>query len=238
MTQSAGKSDAWAARNERGHTIAIKLIVWIALHLGRPATRVLLYPICLYFLVFSAASRTASSTYLRRALGREPCLHDRVYLLNNEIDLFDLHVEGEEIAINEIAQGPGCFLFGAHIGSFEVLRALGHRQNGVKLSLLMYEENARKINSVLSAINPDLAIEVIALGHSDSMLAIEQRLDDGHCIGMLADRGLSLENQECVTVSFLGENARFPIGPFRVAALLRRPVLFMVGVYGGGRRYE
>src|SRR5215469_3203880 len=120
MTQSAGKSDAWAARNERGHTIAIKLIVWIALHLGRPATRVLLYPICLYFLVFSAVSGRASSAYLQRALGREPslrdrflhfhsfgaCVLDRVYLLNNQIELFDLHVEGEEIAIGEIAHGP------------------------------------------------------------------------------------------------------------------------------------
>ena len=37
---------------------------------------------------------------------------------------------------------------------------------------------------------------------------------------------------------FLGTPARFSDGPFRLAALLRRPVVFMAGLYHGGRRYE
>src|SRR5208283_965101 len=116
-------------------------------------------------------------------------------LLNNQIELFDLRVHDEAVATEELAHRRGCFLFGAHLGSFEVLRALGHQQKNIKLSLVMYEENAHKINLVLDAINPVLALEVIALGHPDSMITVEQRLDQGHFIGILADRSLPLKKE-------------------------------------------
>ncbi|HXS39628.1 MAG TPA: hypothetical protein VN766_05550 [Stellaceae bacterium] len=252
MTHPQSGERAWLTRRERGAATAIKLIVWIALHLGRSVTRLLLFPICLYFLAFSKASRAASRGYLRRVLEREPspgdlfrhyvafasCALDRVYLLNDQMDLFDVAIEGEELAKSELARGSGGFLFGAHLGSFEILRALAHRQPDVKINLLMYEENARKINSVLNAINPRLALEVISLGQSDSMLAVEHQLDQGYLVGILADRGISPGEEEEMEIEFLGAPARFPVGPFRLAAILRRRVFLMVGLYRGGRRYE
>lgn len=252
MTETSEPAQDWTSRGERGAAITIKLIVWIALHLGRPVTRLLLYPICLYFLIFSHASQRASRHYLRRVLRREPtahdrfrhylsfasCVLDRVYLLNNQLDLFDVAVTDEELAKAEMERDQGWFLFGAHLGSFEVLRALGHRQQGLKLSLLMYEDNARKINAALNAINPQLSLEVIALGRTGSMLAVEERLDQGHAVAILADRGLPLAEEEHLTVDFLGAPAHFPLGPFRLAALLHRPVILMVGLYLEGRHYE
>ena len=41
-----------------------------------------------------------------------------------------------------------------------------------------------------------------------------------------------------VTIDFLGRAAQFSDGPFRLAALLRRRVLFMAGLYLGGDRYD
>jgi predicted LPLAT superfamily acyltransferase len=68
------------------------------------------------------------------------------------------------------------------------------------------------------------------------MLAVRDRLDEGHLIGLLADR--SLESERQIQIPFLGVPARFPVGPFRMAAMLRRPVVLMLGLYRGGRRYE
>jgi len=248
---SSAETEAWSRRRERGARITIQLIVWIALHLGRRMTRGLLYPIALYFLIFSNDSRRASEDYLARVLGRKPrfmerlrhyhtfgaCILDRVYLLNDQLELFDVALEGEDVA-QSMLDGKGCFLFGAHLGSFEIPRALGHRQPGLKLSLVMYEENARKINSALAAINPALTLEVIALGRPGSMLAVEQRLDQGHAIGILADRGLSVDDEEHLSVDFLGKPALFPLGPFRLACLLRQRIILMIGLYRGGRRYD
>jgi predicted LPLAT superfamily acyltransferase len=244
------KAQEWAMRRERGAVPLIKLFVWIALRLGRPAARLFLYPICLYFLVFSSRSRHASRLYLAKVFGRAPGLTDifshyrtfaatvldRVFFLNDQIELFDLRVHGEEIVRDILQQGSGCILLGAHFGSFEAARALGHRQPGIRIGLVMYEENARKIGTVLNAINPDLALEVIALGRSGALIDVRQRLEAGHFVGILADR--ILNGQEQARVPFFGVPAAFPLGPCRLAALLKRPVVLMFGVYGGGRRYD
>lgn len=250
MSRSISQQQLWLQRSERGTASVIRLIVWIALHLGRPATRALLWPICAYFVAFSPQSRAASRDYLSRILGRSPrlgdlfrhhftfagCILDRVYLLNDQLDLFDIEVHGEQTVLDAVGAGEGCFLFGAHLGSFEVLRALGRRQPGLKVSLVMYEDNARKINAALNAINPALAMDIIPLGRSGSMIGVEERLAKGHCVGLLVDRSVKGEGME--RRNFLGAPANFPLGPFRMAALLKRPVVVMFGLYRGGRRYE
>lgn len=240
----------WTTRSERGALPLIKLGVWLALKLGRNAARIFLYPTCFYFLVSSARAARNSRQYLTRVLGRQAgltdvfrhyltfgaCVLDRVFLLNEQIEQFDVRLNGEEL-VNKIQQsGTGCVLFGAHFGSFEVARAFGRRERNVPISLLMYEENARKIRASLAAINPSLAAEVIGLGRLDSLITVADRLNRGHFIGVLADR--NVDGKDLVRYDFLGAPAAFPQGPFRVAMLLRRPVVLMVGIYRGGRRYE
>jgi predicted LPLAT superfamily acyltransferase len=53
---------------------------------------------------------------------------------------------------------------------------------------------------------------------------------------MLGDRALTDAGQ--VRVNFLGEEAAFPTAPFRIAAMLGRPVVLMLGIYRGGNRYD
>jgi predicted LPLAT superfamily acyltransferase len=250
VSRTLSQEQLWLQRSERGTASVIRLVVWVALRLGRPVARALLWPVCAYFVTFSPQSRMASRDYLTRILARRPhlgdlfrhyftfaaCVLDRVYLLNDQLDRFDIEVHGEPLVLDALQGGDGCFLFGAHLGSFEVLRSLGRRQPGIQVSLVMYEDNARKINAVLNAINPALAMDIIALGRSGSMIGVESRLAQGHCIGLLVDRGLKGEGM--VRRDFLGAPANFPLGPFRMAILLQRPVVVMFGLYRGGRRYE
>lgn len=243
-------SAAWADQRERSNLPILRLMVWISLHLGRPIGRLILRGIALYFLVFSPASRRASGAYLARALGRPPTLaeryrhifwfastiHDRIYLLNDRFDLFDIRIVGEETIRQAMAGGEGALLFGAHMGSFEVMRAVGRRFAGLRVSILMYDENARLINAAMAAVNAAAVADLIPLGRADSMLQVKERLDAGHIVGILADRGLG--GDSATPLDFLGAPAPLPSGPFRLAALLRRPVLFMTGLYLGGNRYE
>jgi predicted LPLAT superfamily acyltransferase len=207
----------------------------------------------LYFLLSSPAASRSSHFYLSRVLGRRAqagdvfrhfltfasCLLDRVFLLNERTEPFDIRVHGEEIVSAIEQHGDGCILFGAHFGSFEVARAVGRRRKGgreLQISLLMYEENAKKIRAALAAINPRLATEVIGLGRLDSLIAVADRLQRGHFVGVLADR--NVDGRNLVRFPFLGGEAAFPRGPFQVAMLLRRPVVLMVGLYRGGRSYD
>ena len=100
--------------------------------------------------------------------------------------------------------------------------------------MVMYEDNARRINAALAALNPQAVPHIISLGHADAMLQVQQALDDGQLVGFLADR--TLAKQPTLSVPFLGTPAPFPLGAFRLAALLRRRVLLMQGIYLGGRR--
>jgi predicted LPLAT superfamily acyltransferase len=243
-------SPEWVKRPERSNTFALRLIVWVALTLGRPAARLLLYPVCLYFLIFSSASYTASTKYLRKVLAREPgladafrhchtfaaTLLDRVFLFNDQYAQFEVCVHNEDILFDMTSRGEGCFLLGAHMGSFEIIRALGRRNTAARISLVMYEENARKFNSVLDVINPSLALQVILLGKIDSMLKVEAALNKGEIVGMLGDR--TFQGEGTIASQFLGEQACFPSGPFRLAAMLKRPMVLMFGLYRGDNRYD
>lgn len=240
----------WMRQQERSHLGALRFMVWLSLTLGRPFGRLVLRGIALYFVLFSPRARRNGRAYLARALGRPPTwrdgyrhvmsfastVHDRVYLLNDRFDLFDIQFVGDDTVREALQRQPGALLLGAHLGSFEVLRAMAHAHAQVPVAMLMYEENARKINAILNAINPGAHQDVVALGHPDSMLKARDRLDAGCLVGLLADR--SLANDSTAECMFLGAPARFPLGPWRMAAMLRRPVFFMAGLYLGDNRYQ
>ncbi|UCH47345.1 MAG: acyl-CoA synthetase [Betaproteobacteria bacterium] len=242
-------SREWLNARERSNTFAIRVLIWIALALGRPAARAVLVPVVTYYLIFGGRARRASRDYLQRVLGRKPSLRDvfrhfytfatvaldRVYFLADRWSLFDIGLHGEELLIEQLENNKGCFLIGAHVGSFESLRSLGRRRQ-VTVNLVMFEENANRVARVARAINPALKDDIIALGTPDSMLRVIEQLDKGAWVGMLADRAISEGGM--VAVPFLGATALFPAAPFRIAALTGRTVILMIGLYRGANRYD
>lgn len=243
----------WAGEKERSSLWILRLMRWFALTAGRRLARVVLHPITLYFLVTGAKARRESARYLARALGRPARLADvyrhihcfaatildRVYLLQERYDEFELAPRGIEAMDDALARGEGVLMIGAHLGSFEALRALGV-ERGVRVAMIMYEDNARLINATLAALAPKATLHTIALGRVGAMLALRRWLDSGGIGGLLGDRTLPVSSPRSHThaLPFLGAPARFSDGPFRLAAMLRRPVIFMTGLYHGGNRYE
>lgn len=244
---------SWAAERERSSLAVLRLMRFIAVHVGRPAARLVLHPIALYFLVANGKARRASRMYLSRVLGRTArwtdayrhihcfaaTILDRVYFLQERHGQFQISDRGAEHLLAPLARGEGVMLVGAHFGSFEALRASAHA-GGARVAMLMYEENARLINATLAAIAPKARLRTIALGRPGAMLALRQWLDEGGLAGLLADRTLpgSSERARTQTIDFLGKPACFSDGPFRLAAMLRRQMVFMVGIYQGGNRYD
>lgn len=236
-------SAPWRRTPERSHRLALRAMRWIALGLGRRAARLVLHPVSAYFLLCAPRARRASRQFLGRALGRRATLADqyrhfyafaatvldRVYLLHERFDLFDIEVQGDP------ATASGLLLMGAHLGSFEALRAAARRRGGLRVSMVMYEDNARMLNETLAALNPAARQDLIPLGRLDSMLRVRDCLGAGGIAGVLGDRGL--HDDDTQPVPFLGAPACFPLGPMRIAALLRCPVVFMAGLYLGGNRY-
>ncbi|MDQ2928177.1 MAG: acyl-CoA synthetase [Pseudomonadota bacterium] len=243
----------WTGQRERGSLPMLILMRRVALAAGRRVSRALLHPIVLYFVVAGGDTRRHSRAYLDRALGRKAgwldiyrhlftfaaTVLDRVYLLREQFGRFEVEASGVETLMQPFANGEGVLACGAHLGSFEALRMIGH-DKGLRVAMIMYEDNARLINDTLAAIAPNAKLHTIALGRVDAMLSLRRWLDEGGVAGMLADRTLpgNAQRSKGVILPFLGTPARFADGPFRLAAMLRRKVVFMAGLYRGGRRYE
>src|SRR5438034_9770992 len=100
MSAKALHAHRWATLPERGTPALLSLIAWIAVHIGRWAATLLLYPITLYFLISAHTARRVSYNYLTRVRGRRPhwwsvfrhrhcfgaTLSHRAYLLRREFE--------------------------------------------------------------------------------------------------------------------------------------------------------
>ena len=240
----------WAAEPERGSALLLTMMAFVALRLGRPLARLILYVIAAYFFLFAPRVRRHARAYLQRALRREPTardryrqvftfaatLLDRFYLSRGRYELFEISIEGEELMRGALERGKGAFLLGAHLGSFELMSAAGRRQPGLRVALAMYTQYASRVAAHFDSGPPGRAPEIIPLGQLESMLRIRDCLEEGKFVGMLADR--TFDDAPAEPVAFLGQTALFPSGPMRVAAALRRPVIYMAGLYRGGNRYH
>jgi predicted LPLAT superfamily acyltransferase len=243
-------SGHWATQRERGSVLGMKLIVWFTAVFGRAASRTLLYPVCLYFMLVARRSTRASRQYLEQVLGRRPTwrevfrhyyyfavtLLDRGLLLAGLPQRFDFGSENAGIVRRLAASQRGCLLLGAHLGSFDVARMLGEVRHHTDIHMMMYEENAQKVNTAIESFGGRSRMNVIPIGGLDSLLQARDRLDCGEWVGILGDRVIASER--LVRVPFLGSQAAFPAGPFLMASILKVPVVLFASLYLGGNRYK
>ena len=240
----------WRGRRERGSKSMVRLIIWLALRCGRPLCRILLVPICAYFLVTAPLARRSSLAFLSRALNRratwrETFIHlfvfattllDRVYLVNGRQREFTVEVSNESDFWHALAQGRGCLLLGSHLGSFEMLGIIGSVEKKLVINVVMHLADSAGLRDLLPSRGHALPYNVIPLGHADSMLRVKECLARGEVVGILADRVYGGERAQ--SLPFLGHPARFSLSPLRLARITGAPVLMVFGLFRGGRRYE
>lgn len=240
----------WLQQPERSNLFWLSTIVWIALRVGRPVARALLYPIAGYFLIFSRRPRTASRRYLSRVFGQPAgwrhvfrhyhtfaeTLLDRVFVYRGRQQIFDLDVRGFELLQACQAERRGCILVGAHLGSVDLLRTMGVLERGLSIRALMYPVNANRIATIFRGLNPELSRDIILLGRPDSLVDAQEALDAGSFVALLGDR--SMRDEKRVRCRFFGSPAWFPEAPVRLARLFRVPLVMFVCLHRGDARYE
>lgn len=242
----------WQGRDEGGGWFALWLIRFIGLHAGRRPARLLLGPVTLYFFLRRGPERRASRDYLRRALGRPPRLRerlrhfhafaattlDRVFLLAQGERGFVFEISGLDALLQALADGRGALLVGAHVGSFEALRALAGRAPQVRLRLVLDRQQTPALNGLLEALAPDLRGQVIdaARGPLAVLLAMGEAARAGALLALLGDR--TRAGEAALEAPLLGAPAPFPLAPWRIAAVLGVPVLLGCAQYRGHGRYH
>lgn len=245
-------TDAWLERPEGGSGLAMRLLVAVALGLGRTVARVVLIPITAYFMLRRGPERRASRDYLARMLGRAPTwaeiarhFHtfagvtlDRVYFLGGKMSRFDVRVIGIEELHHAMDLGRGVLLIGAHVGSFDALRAASTLRPDVTVRVVLDAEHSPALSAILEQLNPAIASGIINPRKGGTAVALEigAALNQGALVTMLGDRGRP--DNATASVRFLGQAAEFPTAPWQIAAALHVPIVLCAGLYRGGSRYD
>jgi predicted LPLAT superfamily acyltransferase len=240
----------WHEHGERGTTLALRLLRFAALRLGRRVIRPLLYPLALYFALTSRTTRRVSREYLARVLPAAPrfrdVLHhvfsfasislDRVFLLTGS---YPFRIEGHYgPGTLETARARGALLFVAHFGSFEVMRVGAVQTHELPLRIVLDVNIGRRFMAALAELNPGIAAGIIdsSRGGVELVLKVREALDAGAVVGLMIDRARN--GEKTVPVNFLGGTAHFPASPWLLAAALKVPVMTVFGVWRGDDRYE
>ena len=242
-------SQHWSDKKERSNPATLKFICWIALHTSRFFAHLWLYPITLYFYLTSSSVRKSSRNYLRRISGLtgspwqvakhifcfSATILDRVYFLTDQFHRFEITIHGIEHIEEQQASGKGCILLGAHLGSFELLRALA-LQHKMPFKILMYQDHNAMITQIFNSLNPEAGKSVINLANDNAMLKMNECLMAGDMVGMLGDRYVASDKK--ISCQLLNSQADFPAGPITLATVTNVPVIFFCGVYCGKNKYE
>jgi predicted LPLAT superfamily acyltransferase len=243
-------SATWLDQRERGSLAALNLITWLTCVLGRRTGRALLVPICWYFVAFLPRARRASRDFLTRVSGkpagmREIFCHfhvfastllDRIEMLSRGGARFEINIHNGAALDAILARGRGCLLLGSHLGSFEILRAYGEREQHMPINLVMHEGNSRMMGRWMHRMAPELAGRIIAPGAPETLLRVRECLNRGEIVAMLGDRPTG--NERTTRCDFLGSDAEFPSGPLLTAAVLRIPVIAFCCLRRDDLRYD
>ncbi len=253
---------SWHRLRERGSLLGMRLVVWLYRLFGRRLCGVLILPVVGYFFLTGGQARRASRLYLERlhewSGGRLPrrqrptwwdgFLHYREFGLNildrvgfwlGDTSGFDLIVHGGEHLARVRERRRGAVFVSAHLGSFDALRLCSARAD-VVVNVVMYLEHARMINAIFKQLQPTIDLRMITPdpGSIAWLFELRARVAAGEMLGVLGDRVGPYESRHVSRLPFLGVPARFPQGPFRLAAHLRCPLLLMVGLRRDHRTYE
>ncbi len=239
----------WQDVAEKGSVLGIRIVVALATALGRRAAGALLRVIAAWYVAFHPGVRRASRAYLVRLRGRATlgdvyrhvlCFArvaaDRIFLVRGDLAPFAVSTHGEEHLRALRDARRGALLLLAHVGSFEVLRAVGSAQD-LPVSILGSFRNARMINAVLRELNPALDARLVEIRPEDPtfIFEVERIVAEGGLVGTMGDR--VGDDGKSVRVPFLGAPAAFPTGPYLLAAALGCPVYLGFGLFDAPNRY-
>jgi predicted LPLAT superfamily acyltransferase len=257
---------AWAEKVERGSLAALGFALRLVRWLGRRRMRWILHPIAVYYLLTDRRARIASREYFERlvslpegraALGHAPGFRDGYrQLYEFATSIFDrMCVWGrldsdyvfEHEGAGHFAHLPegtnalgksGAIIVGAHLGSFDMMRSICNDAD-VPVCAVMYGGNAAQINAFFETLDPDFDLRLIHVtpGGPGAALEIRAEIEKGSFVAILADR-VGVDGGAAHTVPFLGAPARFPEGPFQLAALIGCPVMLATARRVGDAHYR
>lgn len=230
---------SWKGQS-RGNILGYKIFVFTLKHLGVSFAYFILVFVAFYFFLFSRKSSKTSYYYFSKILNYSKLksvwsiylnyfvfgkiLLDKFAILGGLKGKFSYNFDGEHHLRQMASDNTGGIIVNAHIGNFEIAGQLLERLQ-TKINVLMLDAEHQKIKSFLDNVLTNKGVNIIPIQNDFShIIPISEALINKELIAMAGDR--FIEESKVFEVNFMGKKAKFPSGPFYLAARFGVPVTF------------
>jgi predicted LPLAT superfamily acyltransferase len=230
----------WQGKS-KGTPLGYRIFVSILKTFGVIPAYLLLRFVVLYYFLFSYQSSKHIFYYFHKKLGYNRLLSlgmlyknyyrlgqtiiDKIVIMSGMDNKFTYDFEGEESLRKMTAKQNGGLLLSAHLGNWEIAGYLLKRL-GTRINVVMFDGEHQQIKKYLEEVTGKRNMNIIVIKEDLSHIyAISDALKNNELVCMHADR--FLEGNKTLTADFLGEQAKFPAGPFVLANTFRVPVSFV-----------
>lgn len=238
----------WASLGENTWVLGLQLLAGVHRWCGRLPFLLCLYPVVLVYWATGRLARRSSLEYLQRlqaahgTLGRVPgarqtlrhfvsfgeTLLDKMLAMGGRYPLERVLIAGQAPLLQALAAGQGGVIVTGHVGCLELCQALAERLPGLRMNILVHTVHAQRFNQLLQRLNPHSTVQLLQVSEVSAGTAVllAERVQRGEFVAIAGDR-VPLGAGRTVEALFLGVGARFPVGPYVLAALLKCPLYFM-----------
>ena len=234
---------SWQGKS-KGTPLGYRIFVWVLRNFGVTPAYFMLRLVVLYYFLFSwTASGHIYHLYRHRlGFGRLRSiakiytnyyllgqgLIDRVVMMSGIRNKFSFEFDGEENLRRIAKLNRGGILLSAHIGNWDIAGHLFTRLE-TPINIVMYDGEHEKIKQYLESVTGRRKMNIILVREDLSHIyAISDAFMRNELVCMHADR--FVEGNKTMQADFIGQPARFPMGPFVLAAKFKVPVSFVFAV--------
>jgi predicted LPLAT superfamily acyltransferase len=244
MAQWEGKS--------KGTPLGYRIFMAILSGVGLYPAYFLLVFVAFYYLLFSWTTNEHSYSFFRTRckysvirsalmiywsyfmIGQS--LIDKVAVMSGLSKKFTSTSNGSENITKMAEMKRGAIMIGAHLGNWEIAGHFIARYDTV-VNILIFDNEHDQIKSYMDNITGSKKFKLIPIKPDLShVYMMSEALMRGETICMDADR--FLPGNRTIPLSFMGEEALFPIGPFQLVRALKAPYTFVYGVKTGSTHYD
>lgn len=242
---------AWKGKS-KGTPLGYRIFVGVLKTVGVPPAYFLLRFVAAYYLVFSWQTSKSVFDYFHRRLGFNQLkslwmlyrnyfllgqsLIDKVVVMSGMPNRFTFQFDGEDHLRTMVKENGGGLLLSAHIGNWEIAGHLLSRLE-TTINIVVFDAEHQHIKQYLASVMGKKKVNVIVIKDDLSHIyAIMEAFKNNELVCMHADR--FIEGNKTLYAHFLGARAKFPMGPFVLAAQFNVPVSFVFAMKESKRHYH
>ncbi|HMU10416.1 MAG TPA: lipid A biosynthesis acyltransferase [Ferruginibacter sp.] len=234
---------SWHGKS-KGTPLGYRIFVWVLRSFGVSPAYFLLRFVVLYYFLFSWKASGHIYRLYRRKLGYGRFasagkiyrnyfllgqgLIDKVVMMGGIKNKFSFEFDGEANLQKIATLKKGGILLSAHIGNWDIAGHLFSRLE-TPINIVLYDGEHEKIKQYLESVTGKRKVNIIVIKEDLSHIyAISDAFAKNELLCMHADR--FIEGNKTMKADLLGESAKFPMGPFLLAAQFKVPVSFVFAV--------